>query len=68
MTQPLIRSASKRQFLEALGLNGNDSGTENQYWLMKVPEHLQKSKRELTYTRKRQYEHTKRSYKAEVTY
>ncbi|KAL8742287.1 MAG: hypothetical protein Q9190_005202 [Brigantiaea leucoxantha] len=35
MTQPLIRSASKRQFLEALGLNGSDPSTENKYWLMK---------------------------------
>lgn len=36
MTAPLIRSATKRQFLIQLGLDPNDDRTSQTYWLLKV--------------------------------
>ncbi|KAL9593126.1 MAG: hypothetical protein Q9179_006078 [Wetmoreana sp. 5 TL-2023] len=35
MTAPLIRSATKRQFLLQLGLDPNDDRTSQTYWLLK---------------------------------
>ncbi|KAL8683587.1 MAG: hypothetical protein Q9186_000499 [Xanthomendoza sp. 1 TL-2023] len=35
MTTPLIRSATKRQFLIQLGLEPNDERTSQMYWLLK---------------------------------
>lgn len=36
MTAPLIRSATKKQFLIQLGLNPNDDNTSQIYWMLKV--------------------------------
>lgn len=36
MTAPLIRSATKRQFLIQLGLDPNDVRTSETYWMLKV--------------------------------
>ncbi|KAL9024317.1 MAG: hypothetical protein Q9196_006604 [Gyalolechia fulgens] len=68
MTAPLIRSATKRQFLIQLGLDPNDVRTSETYWMLKV------RARDMTrddaptdvFCRTRLPERTKPSFKAEA--
>ncbi len=59
MTAPLIRSATKRQFLIQLGLDPHDDRTSQTYWLLKVSLYGAQGRLQTDQTRMKLSEHMK---------